>query len=210
MRTKIKFCGLTRPGDVEAANELEPDYIGFVFAKTSRRYVNPETAAILKRHLKPSIKAAGVFVREEPERIAALFDAGIIDAAQLHGGEGTELVLRLKAMTSCPLIQAFRIEGREDILAAGESQADLVLLDAGEGGTGTTFDWSLLRGMKRPYILAGGLNENNVAKAVRALSPYGVDVSSGIETNGRKDREKMRRFAAAVRYGMNPENRSNG
>lgn len=197
--TKIKLCGLTCLQDVETANELEPDYVGFVFAPKSRRYVSPETAAELKRALKPSIQAVGVFVREEPERIASLLEAGMIDLAQLHGGESGEDVRRLKALTDRPVIQAFRIESREDVLAAEESPADLVLLDAGAGGTGTCFDWGLIRDMKRPYFLAGGLDEDNVAEAIKRLSPYGVDVSSGIETDGRKDREKMQRFTAAAR-----------
>ena len=197
--TKIKLCGLSRPCDVEAANGLRPDYVGFVFAKKSRRYVPPERAAGLKKLLDPAVRAVGVFVNEPPENIAALLHAGVIDLAQLHGTEGEEEIACLRRLTDKPIIQAVRIGTAQDVLAAAGSTADLVLLDSGTGGTGTAFDWSLLRGMQRPYLLAGGLGLHNAAAAVRQLHPYGVDVSSGIETGGVKDKEKMAAFVAAVR-----------
>ena len=197
--TKIKLCGLSRPMDVEAVNELRPDYIGFVFTRKSRRYVSPEAARELRRKLVPGIRAVGVFVREEPEAVAALLNDGVIDLAQLHGGEDAGYIARLRALTDGPLIQAFRVESPADLDRARMSAADYILLDNGAGGTGAAFDWSLLRGFDRPYFLAGGLAPENVAEAVRALAPYAVDVSSGIETDGVKDAEKMRKFVAAVR-----------
>ena len=151
--TRIKLCGLSRSGDIDAANALLPDFIGFVFAPKSRRYVSPETAAELRARLDPAVRAVGVFVNEPPERVAALLAAG----------------------------------------------TDFILLDNGAGGTGEAFDRSLLAGFAREYILAGGLNSETVASAVRALRPYAVDVSSGIETGGFKDTEKMRAFVEAVR-----------
>ncbi len=196
--TKIKLCGLTRPGDVGAANALKPDYIGFVFAKASRRYISPEAAAALKQDLDPSILAVGVFVDEDPAKVAALLNGGIIDLAQLHGSEDEAYLRRLRTMTDRPVIRAFRIKTPADVEAANRSSADMVLLDAG-AGTGTVFDWTLLTGISRPYLLAGGLDPENVAAAVRALHPCGVDVSSGIETAGKKDHKKMAAFAAAVR-----------
>ena len=196
---KIKLCGLTRPCDIEAVNELQPDYIGFVFAKKSRRYVSPEKAKELKAMLAPGIQAVGVFVNEEPEQIAALLEAGTIDVAQLHGQEGEREIRRLRELTDHPLIQAFRIDTEHDVERANASTADYVLLDSGAGGTGTVFDWDLLQAIRRPYFLAGGLDTENLGTVKAKLNPYGVDVSSGIETDGYKDKEKMTAFVAAAR-----------
>ena len=196
--TGIKLCGLSRPCDIEAANALLPEYIGFVFAEKSRRRVTFEQAAELKKLLAPGIKAVGVFVNERPETVAQLLNADIIDLAQLHGDEDGEYIKRLRALSPKPIIQAFRISGTEDLLYAAGSSADYVLLDSG-AGTGTAFDWDIIRNIDRPYFLAGGLDPKNVGKAVRTLHPYAVDVSSGIETGGLKDRGKMAEFTAAVR-----------
>jgi len=196
--TKIKLCGLSRACDIEEANRLQPDYIGFVFAKKSRRCVTAEQAGELKKQLRPEIRAVGVFVNEAPEAVAALLNRGVIDLAQLHGSEDAEYIRRLRDLTDSPLIQAFRIRSKEDLSRAEASAADEILLDAG-AGTGTVFDWSLLRNMERRYFLAGGLNPENVREAIRNLHPYGVDVSSGIETDALKDRTKMAAFVAAVR-----------
>lgn len=196
---KIKLCGLTRPCDIEAVNELQPDYIGFVFAKKSRRYVSPEKAEELKAMLAPGIQAVGVFVNEEPEQIASLLEAGTIDVAQLHGQEGEREIRRLRELTDHPLIQAFRIDTEQDVERANDSTADYVLLDSGAGGTGTVFDWDLLQAIRRPYFLAGGLDTENLGTVKAKLNPYGIDVSSGIETDGYKDKEKMTAFVAAAR-----------
>ena len=197
--TRIKLCGLSRPCDIEAANALRPEYIGFVFAPKSRRYVSPETAEALRKMLDPAIRAVGVFVREDPERIAGLLDRGIIDLAQLHGNEDEKYIARLRALTGKPLIRAFRMDSPADLADARESAADFILLDNGAGGTGESFDWSLLQGFGRPYFLAGGLNPENAAAAVETLRPFAVDVSSGIETDGVKDGKKMKAFVDAVR-----------
>ena len=196
--TRIKLCGLTRPCDIEAANRLKPDYIGFVFAKKSRRYVSPEQAEVLKKQLSPEIRAVGVFVSEDPETVAGLLNRGIIDLAQLHGSEDEAYLTRLRELTDRPLLQAFRIAGEEDLHRAESSSADGILLDAG-AGDGAVFDWKLLKGWSRPYFLAGGLEPGNVREAIRTLQPWGVDVSSGIETDGKKDPEKMAAFVTAVR-----------
>ena len=196
---KIKLCGLTRSCDIEAVNELQPEYIGFVFAKTSRRYVSPEKAEELKAMLAPGIQAVGVFVNEEPEQIVSLLEAGTIDVAQLHGQEGEREIRRLRELTDHPLIQAFRIDTEQDVERANASTADYVLLDSGAGGTGTVFDWDLLQAIRRPYFLAGGLDTENLGTVKAKLNPYGIDVSSGIETDGYKDKEKMTAFVAAAR-----------
>lgn len=197
--TKIKLCGLTRPEDIAAANALQPEYIGFVFAAKSKRAVSREMAAELKAQLFPGIQAVGVFVNEAPETVAGLLNAGIIDIAQLHGQEDAAYIARLRGLTARPLWQAFRMTDAASLAKAEKSPADLVLLDSGAGGTGTTFDWTLLEKFDRPYFLAGGLGPDNAADAVRQLHPYAVDVSSGIETAGKKDSAKMAAFVAAVR-----------
>ena len=197
--TKIKFCGLTRPEDIAAANALKPEYIGFVFAPKSKRYVSPQQAALLRARLDPAIKAVGVFVNEPPEAVARLLNEKLIDIAQLHGQEDAAYLARLRSLTAKPLWQAFRVETAAGLAAAARSTADMVLLDSGAGGTGTVFNWKLLQGFPRPYILAGGLDADNAADAVTRLHPYAVDVSSGIETAGKKDPAKMAAFAAAVR-----------
>ena len=196
--TKIKLCGLSRPRDIETANRLEPEYIGFVFAPNSRRYVTAEQAAELSALLAPGIQAVGVFVDAPPETVAGLLERGIIHLAQLHGTEDEAYLSRLRALTDKPVIQAFRIRSEEDCLAARRSSADYILLDSG-AGTGKAFDWSLIRELGRPYFLAGGLHPGNVREAVERLSPYAVDVSSGIETDGWKDAGKMEAFMRAVR-----------
>lgn len=199
-KTKIKLCGLSRECDIEAANELLPEYIGFVFAKKSIRYVSPEQADALRKQLAPQILAVGVFVNETPENIAALLAAEVIDIAQLHGSEDEAYIERLRALTDKPIIKAFSVKEEQDIRRAAESSADLVLLDAGSGGTGTAFDWNLLAEVERPYFLAGGLDAATVGEAVGKWRPYAVDVSSGIETDGHKDVEKMRAFVQRVRH----------
>lgn len=198
--TRIKLCGLSRPCDIEAANVLQPEYIGFVFAPKSRRYVTPERAADLKRLLAPGIRAVGVFVGEAPETVAQLLGSGVIDMAQLHGDEDDAYIGRLKRLTDRPIIKAFRVENEACMAEAEHSPVDLVLLDSG-AGTGKAFDWRFIRNIRRPYFLAGGLDACSVREAVRMLHPFAVDVSSGIETDGRKDEKKMAAFVAAVRKG---------
>lgn len=196
--TKIKLCGLSRPCDIEAANRLKPEYIGFVFLPKSKRYVDYEKARELKSLLSPEIKAVGVFVDESPQRAAELLNDGTIDIVQLHGGEDEDYIGLLRNLTDKPIIKAFRIQSEDDTLCAEESSADYILLDSGMG-TGTVFNWDLIQNIKRPYFLAGGLDCDNVGEAVGRLHPYAVDVSSGIETNGLKDKEKMAAFVAKVR-----------
>ncbi|MBP5330535.1 MAG: phosphoribosylanthranilate isomerase [Lachnospiraceae bacterium] len=209
MTTKIKFCGLTRPCDIEAVNELRPDYIGFVFAKKSRRYVTPETAGELKKLLDPSIPAVGVFVNETVETVAQLLNEGIIDIAQLHGNEDEDYIRRLRTFTGKPVIKAYKLE---NVSVAAETvptnilntalscSADHILLDSG-AGCGITFNWELLKGFTKPYFLAGGLSPENAEEAVKMLHPFALDVSSGIETDGVKDNAKMAAFIAAVKRG---------
>ncbi len=197
-KTGIKLCGLMSKEDILTANELKPDLIGFVFAEKSKRRISREDARLLRDMLLPGIGAAGVFVDEDPERVAGLAREGIIDIIQLHGNEDGDYIKCLREMTDRPVIKAFRVKKRADLSVVNGCTADLVLLDAG-AGDGVTFDWSLPDMVDRPYFLAGGLDPCNVADAVERLHPFFVDVSSGIETGGRKDPVKMRAFVERVR-----------
>lgn len=196
--TRIKFCGLTRKCDIEAVNELGPEYIGFVFWPRSKRVVTREQASELKAMLDPSIKAVGVFVDEDIEVVKSLLNDDIIDIAQLHGSEDGTYINDLKMSTGKPVIKAFKIRSEDDGRQAEDSPADMVLLDSGMG-TGKTFNWEIIKGVKRPFFLAGGLAPDNAAEAIRELHPYALDVSSGIETEGIKDTKKMTDFYEAVR-----------
>lgn len=200
--TKIKLCGLSRICDIEAVNTLNPEYIGFVFAPKSQRCVSPEKASELKKLLSPGIKAVGVFVNAPQNEILELVHSGIIDIIQLHGTEDAAYIRQLRELTDAPIIQAFRMKTEADIFLAKQSSADYILLDSG-AGTGMTFNWQLIQDIKRPYFLAGGLNPDNVRNAIQKLTPFAVDVSSGIETEGFKDKEKMTAFVTAVRKGEN-------
>ena len=196
--TKIKLCGMTCPEDIQTANLLMPDYIGFVLSPVSRRYISSSQAVALKKLLSPQIAAVGVFVREEVETVAELLNRGVLDAAQLHGGEDALYLARLRALTDRPILQAFRIHGPEALDAALRSPADMILLDSG-AGSGKRCNWDLLLTFPRPYFLAGGLTPENAADAVSALHPYALDVSSGIETDGKKDPAKMKAFVETIR-----------
>ena len=193
--TKIKLCGLSHLEDIETANELCPEYVGFVFAKGSRRYVTPAQTKKFRAVLSKKILAVGVFVNENLATVSEILNAGIIDSAQLHGNEDADYIRRLRALTTKPIIKAFRAD---NFVAAKDNPADFILIDAG-AGDGKTFDWHILENFKRDYFLAGGLNAENVSAAIKLLKPFAVDVSSGIETNGRKDSDKMREFVLAVR-----------
>ena len=208
--TRVKLCGMMRPEDIQAVNEIKPEYIGFVFAKKSRRYVSKEQAKMLKELLDPAVKAVGVFVNEPVENVADLLNDRNIDMAQLHGTEDEayicqlrELIGRYKGNTLKEdkdkfIIKAVQVKSEADVRDGEKSEADLVLFDAG-AGDGKVFNWKLLENVKRPYFLAGGLGPENVWDAVMKMRPFGVDVSSGIETDGVKDALKMAKFMAAVR-----------
>ncbi len=148
--TRIKLCGLTRMEDIEAANRLLPGYVGFVFAKRSRRCVSPAQAAELKKRLDKRIKAAGVFVDEKISTIAELAEKGVIDIIQLHGSEDEEYISELRRRTDKPIIKAFVISSSDDAAKAERSGADYILLDGGRG-EGTPFEWEVLDRIEREY-----------------------------------------------------------
>lgn len=195
--TKIKMCGLRREEDIEYVNILKPDYIGYIFDKTRKRYVSPEAAAALTKKLDEKIISVGVFVNAPVEFIISIVRSETIRAVQLHGDESEETIARLQN-EGIFVIKAFKIRTEDDISKAETSCADMVLLDSG-CGTGEVFDWSLIKNISREYFLAGGLTAENVGQAAEALQPYAVDASSCLETNGVKDYEKMKAFLTAVR-----------
>ncbi|HYE69781.1 MAG TPA: phosphoribosylanthranilate isomerase [Anaerovoracaceae bacterium] len=187
---KIKICGLFRREDIDSVNETLPDYIGFVFAK-SRRQVTVEQAEKLRKNLNAGIQTVGVFVNAPKHEVTSLLNNGVIDIAQLHGGEDEEYMMRLKSETHCQIIKSLRVKRAEDILNAQGSPADFLLLDHGAGGTGEAFDWKLIRECRKPYFLAGGIHAGNIDQAMTVGNPFAIDLSSGVETDGVKDKDKI-------------------
>ena len=194
--TKIKICGLSREVDIDYVNEAKPDYIGFIlnFPK-SRRNISPERAAGLKKNLESGIRTVGVFVNQPMETVLEAADTIGLDVIQLHGREDNDYIKELRNKTDREIWKAFKIRSAEDLTKAENSAADQILLDNGYG-TGEVFDWSLAGGIRRPFLLAGGLTPENIPDAVSRLHPLLLDISSGVETEGYKDREKI---LAAVR-----------
>lgn len=197
MAPKIKICGLFREEDISYANQVTPDYIGFVFWKPSRRYVSFERAARLHGMLDPRIRTVGVFVDAPLTDIIRTLEDGVIDMAQLHGNETEEDIQYLQAVTGKPVMKAVKVRNRYDVEAWLDSAADYLLFDSGMG-SGVAFDWGLLADVDRDYFLAGGVNSDNVSQAARTLNPYAIDLSSGVETDGVKDLEKMRSVVRAL------------
>ena len=197
--SKVKICGLSRAEDIYIVNRALPDYIGFVFAPSKRR-VTIKTAAMLKAKLDPRIEAVGVFVNAEISGIAEIFKEGVIDLAQLHGDEDGAYINRLKELCGCMVIKAAGVGDSMPALPAGPDYYMFDTLSVRHGGTGRSFDWEILSKYSGPpYFLAGGLTAGNVSDALKRMSPYCVDVSSGVETNGVKDADKINDFIQKVR-----------
>lgn len=197
-KTKIKLCGMMNPPDVITAMELGVDYVGFILSEGFRRTIPLGTFCELESYLAGSaVKKVGVFVNEPIEGIMEYYEESL-DVIQLHGQEDALYIKTLRQHTKKPIIKAFKITSAEDVQMANKSTADYVLLDSGTG-TGKTFDHSLIEGINRPYFLAGGLTAQNVKEAIRKLHPYAVDASSCLETDGRKDKNKMTEFVNAIR-----------
>lgn len=198
---RVKICGLTRLEDARAAARLGADAVGFNFWPGSKRYVAPHAARAVVDRLPPFVTPVGVFVNQTEEEIRTAAAAAGVRVLQLHGDESPELCARMPL----PVVKAVRVESARSLDALGAYPVAAFLLDApsgGFGGSGSTFDWSLLEGVAElgPVILAGGLTPENVAGAVRAVRPYAVDVASGVESApGVKDVARMARFIAAVR-----------
>lgn len=188
----VKICGLTNPNEIKAVNLAVPEYIGFVFAQ-SRRQVSRKEAISLKAGLSGEIKSVGVFVDAALDFVA--LHSGIVDIFQLHGNESEGYISELKSMTGRPVIKAFTLS------TLRYSVADYILIDGENAGSGKIFDWARLdmSSIKKPLFLAGGLDPGNVNQAIAAVRPYAVDTSSGVETNGLKDPEKIKSFITRVR-----------
>lgn len=202
---KIKICGLKRPEDIQIVNQFRPDYIGFVFAESSRK-VNQNEAWELKSVLSPDILAVGVFVNEHSDNIVTLCREGTIDMIQLHGDEDASYIEALKDKVNCPIIKAVRVRSRSQILEAAQLPCEYLLLDTytrgSYGGSGLAFDRTLIPGreeLQKPFFLAGGLDGHLAPIAVRECNPYGVDVSSAVESDGYKDAGKIKEFIERVR-----------
>lgn len=203
--TRVKLCGMQSANDIAIANAFSPDYVGFVFAESKRR-VTMQQAQEMKHALQHNIKAVGVFVNQPLDEVAELCRKGIIDMVQLHGDETAAYFRALKERICVPIICVTPVGTQ---VSEPRFEGDYILYDtasAMRGGVGQTFDWSLLAdtNMHRAF-LAGGLVPENVGDAIGKLTPFAVDVSSGVETNGKKDAEKIRRFMKAVRGLRNEE-----
>lgn len=193
----VKMCGIRREEDVEYANEVCPDYIGFIFADSPRR-VSWEDAASFRKDLKKEIRCVGVFVNETPEKIAEIAARVPLDAVQLHGDETEEDIRQLRSLYDKEIWKAARVRSKDDIQKVQTLPADRILLDSfskeAYGGTGRTINLDILSESEitKPYFLAGGLNTGNLKGILEAIHPEGIDISSGIETNGCKDLDKMK------------------
>lgn len=206
MRTRVKFCGITRAEDALAAVELGVDALGFVFAASSPRRTESDKVAEIVKQLPPLVSKVGLFVDEDIDTVVRVARASGIDTLQFHGEEIPEYCIRASTLAGMPYIKAIRMRAGIDLLAqcAAYGHASALLLDTYHvglaGGTGEIFDWRLIpEALPKPVVLAGGMSIDNVVSAIRSVHPYAVDVSSGIEMHkGLKDRDKMRRFMYEV------------
>ena len=201
--TKIKICGLKRKEDIDYVNLCKPDYVGFVFAGTKRK-ITEERAKELSGLVSPEIVKVGVFVNEEIEMIVRLLQDKIIDMVQLHGAEDEAYISSLREkMNRGKIIKAIPIASPESLQGNDQLDVDYLLFDTFSqkeyGGTGQTFDWNLIQNIHKPFFLAGGINNENVEQAIKQLHPYAVDVSSAVETDGLKDKEKIVEIVSRVK-----------
>ena len=215
---KVKMCGISKVETIPAVVEAKPDYMGLVFAP-SKRQVTVDQAKILVEELhrgyakkygsdtehdkNDTIKTVGVFVNETVDNLVTIANEANLDAVQLHGDEDETFIQSLKERTNVEVWKAIQIRSAADVEEWIDSSADMLLFDAyhkdERGGTGEVFDWSSLDAFERPFMLAGGIDSTNVARAIRTVRPYGIDISSGIETNGVKDYEKITAFTKIVK-----------
>ncbi|MCL2484749.1 MAG: phosphoribosylanthranilate isomerase [Endomicrobia bacterium] len=199
--SKIKICGLKREEDIKYVNETKPDFAGFVFAGVKRK-IDFKAAEKFKALLNKDIKSVGVFVNEPIENIIDLYKSGIIDLVQLHGEEDAEYIKNLKDKIDIPIIKAIRLGCHcEEAQCADEAiqgSFDYILFDSVGGGSGQSFDWNLIKDYKKPFFLAGGISMGNISEALK-LNPYCIDLSSGVETDGVKDFDKIKKIVDIVR-----------
>ena len=196
--TKIKICGLKTEEDIKLVNAYRPEYCGFIFWEPGKRYITPDKAASLIRLLDPEITPVGVFLDEDPHKLAEVVQLSGVCLVQLHGKEDDAYIGLVRDLTGRKVIKAFKPDTEEDVRVAERSSADMIMFDAG-AGSGKTFNWDVLSDCKREFFLAGGLAPENAAQAVRTLRPFALDVSSGVETDGSKDKAKVEEFINNVR-----------
>ena len=197
---KLKICGLTCEEDIAAVNEVKPDFAGFVIQVPGRRRsLTTEQVKVRVKGLDQDILPVGVFVNAAPELPISLLRDGTLWAAQLHGEEEEDYIEKIQNMTGKPVIKAFSIKTPEDVQRALRSPADYILLDQGAGGTGESFDWTLVPPIRRPFFLAGGIGPGNIRSAIGTLHPWAVDMSSSLETEGKKDPEKLRQIVRMLK-----------
>lgn len=198
MATKIKICGLRRVEDVDFVNEAKPDFAGVILCRRFWRSVDFDQAKLLRKHLDPNIPLVGVFVNDRFFDVLVALRQGIVDMVQLHGTESEDYITSMQLMSRKPVIKACQVHDASVIPYAVNSAADHILLDSGSG-SGQTFDWSIVKDVQRPFMLAGGLTPENIPAAISAIHPWGVDLSSGVETDRVKDRAKILAAVEAVR-----------
>ena len=192
---KIKICGLKRREDIEYVNKYQPDYIGFVFAGKKRKLTYDQVVD-LKKYLTSSIQVVGVFVNEDISFVEKLVKEHVIDLVQLHGQEDQKYIQALKEKVDVSIIKAIQIKNEDSFNE--HYDVDYYLYDHGTGGTGESFDWSMLKEVDKPVFLAGGINLLNVDDALKK-NVYALDVSSGVETDGFKDEKKIKKIVRRVR-----------
>ncbi len=201
---KLKLCGIRRTEDVEMINSAMADYIGFIFYKKSKRFVEPDFARSLRAALKKEILPVGVFVNERAENIAEIAERVSLAAVQLHGDEDEGFIRALRGMYGGEIWKAVRVETPDDVRRAEELSADMLLYDSflpsAYGGTGKLAKLSAILDAEpsRPFFLAGGIDAENVGKILSQIKPYGIDLSGGIEVNGVKNREKLAEFMEKI------------
>ena len=190
---KVKICGLKTLEDIDYINEALPDFAGFIFAESSRR-ISFNQAAKMKSKLNKNIKSIGVFVNEKTEKIINAAEEGIIDLIQLHGNEDNNYIKEIGNKLKLPVIKAFKADSNLKYNIEN-TIADYVLIDSCNknqfGGTGQLFDWGLIPETDKKIFLAGGLNADNIIRAIKEVNPYCLDINSGVEINGKKDRKKI-------------------
>ena len=197
---KLKICGVTCEEDIAAVNEVKPDFAGFVIeVEGRRRSISADQVRVLVKGLDKETLPVGVFVDAPAELPISLLRDGTLWAAQLHGNEDEDYIEKIQNMTGKPVIKAFSIKTPEDVKRALRSPADYILLDQGKGGTGEAFDWELVPPVRRPFFLAGGIGPENIRQAIGTLHPWAVDMSSSLETDGKKDPAKIRQIARMLK-----------
>ena len=201
---KVKMCGISNVETIPAIVEAKPDYMGLVFAPSKRQVTVKQAKTLVEElHKQYEIKTVGVFVNETVENLLKIAEEVKLDVIQLHGDEDESFIQSLKECTNVEVWKAVQVRSAADAEKWIDSSADMLLFDAyhkdERGGTGEVFDWSSLDEFERPFMLAGGIDSTNVARAIRTVRPYGIDISSGIETEGVKDNEKIKAFTNIVR-----------